>query len=223
MPYRYMPCVTKETYHVFNRSVAGQAIFTTTKDYQRMHDLFDFYRFGSLKDSFSHFNRLPIEAKQDYITQLRESYVPQVSISAFAIMPTHIHLAIRQENEQGISTFMSRVQNGYAKYFNIRVKRFGAVFQAMFKAVRFESDEQYIHTIRYIHLNPLTAGIITTSHDLENYPSTSLPDYLGHRREGMVDTIFIRGQFKTTEAFRKFTSDQAAYQRSLAFVSRMDS
>lgn len=222
MPYRHNPCVTHEVYHVFNRSVAGQTIFSTAKDYQRMYDLCDFYRFASLTNSFSHYNRLHGEAKQTYISQVRESHAPLVTISAFAIMPTHIHLAVRQEQEEGIRMFMSRIQNGYAKYFNIRTKRFGSLFQAMFKAVRFESEDQYIHTIRYIHLNPLTAGIVSTLSDLQRYPWTSLADYMEYRKEGILDTSFVRDHFKTTASFRKFTADQAAYQRSLAFVSCMD-
>lgn len=222
MPYRTVPCVTSETYHVFNRSIAGQTIFLKSKDYQRMYDLLNFYRFSSLNDSFSHYNRLPTDVKEIYLSKVKASNAPLVSISAFSLMPTHFHLAIRQEQSGGISTFMSRVQNGYAKYFNIKRKRFGALFQAMYKAVRFESEEQCLHTIRYIHINQMTAGIITRSTELEHYLWTSFTDYMGNRKDSVIDTSFIWGQFKTIESFSKFTLDQVDYQRTLAFVSRMD-
>ena len=137
-------------------------------------------------------------------------------------MPTHFHLALRQEQAGGISTFMARVQNGYAKYFNIKRKRFGAMFQAMYKAVRLESEEQYLHTIRYIHINHMTAGIITKSTELEHYLWTSFVDYMGNRKDSMIDTSFIWGQFRSVESFSKFTFDQVDYQRTLAFVSKMD-
>ena len=81
MPYRDIPCVTSETYHVFNRSVAGQTIYITVNDYQRMYDLFNFYRFGELKNSFSYYNRLSIEDKEVYLANVVASNRPLVSIS----------------------------------------------------------------------------------------------------------------------------------------------
>ncbi len=222
MPYRTVPCGTSETYHVFNRSVAGQTIFEHAKDYQRMYDLLNFYRFSGVKDSFSHFNRLSTEAKVLYLSNVKAMHSTLVSISAFALMPTHFHMVVRQEQDSGISMFLARVQNGYAKYFNIKRKRFGAMFQSMYKAVRIESEEQYMHTIRYIHLNPMTVGMLVQAQELEQYPWISYMDYVGNRADSMVDTSFIWEQFHSIESFRAFTLDQIDYQRTLAFVLRMD-
>ena len=222
MPYRYTPCVTSETYHVFNRSIAGQIIFKTTHDYQRMYNLLEYYRFQSLTNSFSHYNRLPTKAKEMYMSQIKTTKPLHGTLLAFAIMPTHIHLVMRQEQEGGISTFMSCIQNGYAKYFNICHKRSGAMFQSMYKKVLLESEEQYLHTIRYVHLNPMTSNIVSSEKELSEYPWTSLPDYLNNNSTSFINTSWISHTFKSLDSFRRFTFDQAEYQRSLKLMKQFD-
>jgi len=221
MPYRFLPFVSGEIYHVFNRSVARQPIFITNRHYQRVLDTIQYYRFVKPKLRFSHFYRLPLKLKEECMRTLEATQKTLVDILAFCLMPNHMHFLLRQLDPNGISIFMTNVQNSYAKYFNTKSKRSGAVFQAMFKAVRIETDEQLLHVSRYIHLNPLTSYRVNDVTQLEDYPWSSYGTYVGKRQYSFVDTRDIKHHFTTAHKIKTFTSDQAAYQRTLEEIRHL--
>ena len=160
MPYRHTPFITDQIYHVYNRSIAKQPIFLNHRDYQRAINTIEFYMYLRPPIRFSHYNRLEINQKQSFLNQLKETRKPSVEILSYCAMPNHIHLLIRQVEEKGISNLMRNFQHSYSKYFNLKNDRTGGLFQAMFKAVRIETDEQLIHVSRYIHLNPVSSMLI---------------------------------------------------------------
>ncbi len=221
MPYRKEVLVTDEIYHVFNRSVNRQPIFHTQRECQRFYDLIDFYRFSDPKDRFSHYNRLPLEARVAFFSKLKSSQARLVDILAFSIMPNHYHLILRQLQEGGLSSFSRKIQNGFAKYYNIKSGRFGSVFQAMFKAVRVETEDQLIHVVRYTHLNPVTGFILRDVAELITYPWTSFSMYMNDSLDTFIETKTVLSQFSTKKLFREFTFDQADYQRTLAFNAHL--
>ena len=116
---------------------------------------------------------------------------------------------------------MRNFQNSYNKYFNTKHDRTGSLTQAMFKAVRIETDEQLLHVNRYIHLNPYTGHVVHTIKDLETYPWSSFPLYLSDEKNSFVDTSFILQMFPSIEEFKKFTYDQADYQRQLHQIKHL--
>lgn len=219
--YRKTPLLPGQIYHVFNRSIARQPIFLNRKNYQRALDVLVFYSYFNPPVRFSHYNRLPANQKSDFIDNLRKTGVRQIELLAFCLMPNHIHFLIKEIKEKGISTFMSNLQNSYAKYFNIKTERSGSLFQTMFKAVRIESDEQLIHVARYIHLNPVTAYLLKDVKQLKNYPWSSFIDYLGIRNLDILNKDIVLGYFSSTEQFIKFTNDQVDYQRKLDRIKHL--
>lgn len=184
-------------------------------------DLINYYRFEKPSIRFSEYNRLSPQAKKIAFKLLTSGHNQIVSILAFCCMPNHFHLLLKQQRDQGIARFTSQLQNGYAKYFNLKTKRFGALFQSMFKAVRIESDEQLLHVARYIHLNPMTAGMIKTPHELGKYPYDSFGSYLRDEPENLLMKSTILSMFKNVESFRTHTLDQADYQRLLFVESHL--
>ena len=217
MPRRQIPLVTGEIYHVFNRSVARQPILTTQRNCQRILDLINFYRFPNTNVRYSHFARLSTELKQQFLDDLTKQN-QQVEIVCFTLMPNHYHFLIRQKSENGISNFIRHLQNGYAKYFNLKNERSGAVFQAMFKAVRIENEEQFIHIARYIHLNPLTSYVLNNIEQLNSYPWNSYMDYLQENTHSFIDPTFLTNLFGSKTKLQEFTENQIDYQRSLAQI-----
>lgn len=227
MPFRKIPIAAGEIYHVFNRSVARQPIFLTVKDFSRAVECIKFYLHGDLPLRFSHYNRLPMEQK-DQMTKKIQNCPQIVEILSFCLMPNHVHFLLKSLTEKGIIQFMSNFQNSYAKYFNLRTDRNGTLFQAMFKAVRIETDEQLVHVNRYIHLNPITAYIVNNIMDLENYPWSSYPVYCGAKSLSYLDSSpnFITKEpvlslFKDIPTFKKFTADQVDYQRKLDEIKHL--
>ncbi|HAR95124.1 MAG TPA: hypothetical protein DCR97_04060 [Deltaproteobacteria bacterium] len=74
-------------------------------------------------------------------------------------MDTHFHLLVRA-GTSGISAIIRKVLTGYAVNFNRNHKRYGHVFQNRFKSIIFEEYHHLLELTRYIHLNPLSLGIV---------------------------------------------------------------
>ena len=130
-------------------------------------------------------------------------------------MPNHYHLLLKQSLNSGIMNFIRLIQNSYARFLNLRYKRSGSLFQSPFKAVRLETDEQFIHVARYIHLNPLTSFVIRDFNDLKSYQWNSYLDYLSFTPRKFINTSFLMNYFKNIEKFEEFTKDNLDYQRKL--------
>lgn len=92
---------------------------------------------------------------------------------AWAFMPNHLHLLLRTGTAP-IATLMRRLLTGYAVRFNRRHRRHGHLFQNRYKSILCQEDLYLKELVRYIHLNPLRAGIVGELEVLETYP------YCGH-------------------------------------------
>lgn len=220
MTHRNPPLVVDQIYHVFNRSIARQPIFLTKLDYQRALEVFTFYSFLNPPLRYSHYNRLPLSQKNDFWKKLEQG-PKQIKLLAFCLMPNHLHFLIKEMVDRGISTFMSNLQNSYAKYFNLKNDRSGSLFQTMFKAKRIETQEQLIHISRYIHLNPVTSYILEDIEELNNYPWSSFPIYTGKQGSNIIDTELVMSLFSSVDKFISFTKDQVNYQRKLNEIKHL--
>lgn len=168
---------------------------------------------------FSHFQNLKKEFKNEFLKNQKGKQA-SVQILAFCFMQNHFHLILKQISEKGISDFMRKFQHSYSKYFNLKNKRSGSLFQSMFKAVRIETDEQLIHVSRYIHLNPTTSFVIDNS-QLENYQWSSLTDYLGNKVHEFVESETILATFKTPQQYLEFVKNQLSYQQELDKIKHL--
>jgi len=218
MPRRKIIFANEEIYHVINRSIAQAPIFKGKRDYQRALEVIDFYRYKTPL-SFSHYKRLLKEERQKFLENLYKNK-PFIEILAFCLMPNHCHFLLKQIQNKGIPNFMRNFQDSYARYFNAKYKRTGALFQSMFMAVRIETEEQLVHVSRYIHLNPVTAYLIEIK-KLENYPWCSFSDYLNPGTYQFVNSNLILSLFKTRRSYKKFVFDQAEYQRELQKIKHL--
>ncbi len=214
-----MPFVSGEIYHVYNRSIARLPIFNRKNDYIRILDLLMYYRYLELPLRFSHFNRLSEERKRQYEEIYFTNKKKSIDILAYAIMPNHLHFLLKPYTFSAISNFMRNIQNGYAKYYNIKNDRTGSLFQFMFKAKRIETEEQLIHVSRYIHLNPVTAFIINID-QLGDYMWNSFKDYL-EESSSLVTTQQILNLFSSKEQYKNFVYDQVDYQRELDKIKHL--
>ncbi len=157
MPTRKIPFVNGEYYHVLNRGVAHIPIFNNKRGYEQFTKTMLYYQIENPKPRLSYFSpKSPLLNVDKKI----------VEIVCYCLMPNHFHFLLRQVREGGISEFISKLSNSYTKYFNIKNKRIGPLFQGEFKAIHIETNEQLIHLSRYLHLNPLVAYLIK---DLEEY------------------------------------------------------
>lgn len=207
MPYRTIPFVDAEFYHLYNRGLEKKPIFTTARDYSHFLKTLFYYQVQNPKPKFStyrHSKIFPIDLSKKI-----------VKILCYCLMPNHFHLLVQQLQKGGISEFMRRSTHSYTKYRNTRYGRQGPVFQGIFKAVRVESDEQLIHLSRYIHLNPLVSLLIN---DLRLYPWSSYQAYLDSKDDQQISKEEVFAFFSSAEKYQQFVLDQANYGRTLELL-----
>lgn len=219
MPYRIVPFISNEVYHVFNRSIARLPIFIERNDYGRVLDLINYYRFNRPPLRFSHYKRLSVEQKAEFEKSFMVNENSMLEILAYCIMPNHFHFLLQPKKDNAVSDFMRNLQNSYSKYFNTKRERTGSLFQFMFKAVRMETNRQLLHVSRYIHLNPVTSYLREIK-DLEAYEWSSFKDYV-FNISSFVNKEMVLGNFKSKQEYKKFVIDQAEYQRELGKIKHL--
>ncbi len=222
MPGRKIPLVTNYFYHVYNRGVEGRPTYTSLREYQRFLDLISYYRFQNTPISFSNYKNYPKEKRAEVMNDLKRKHVTQVEILSYCLMPNHFHLLLNQTKSDGISNFMSKVQNGYTKYFNQRNDRYGSLFQGRFKSIIIESEAQLLHVFRYIVLNPYSSAIVKEIKKLIKYPWIPLKNYFQNSaKEEMLSKEHILNCFTGSKDLKDFIYDYADCQRKIEIIKHL--
>lgn len=217
MPIRKQILASNEIYHILNRGVNSMPIFDAKRDYQRFMNLISYYRYENSSLSFSYFDKLESEQKDLFIENMEKTGKVLIDIYSYCLMPNHFHFLVRQLIDGGIQKAFSRIQNAYAKFYNIKNRRGGPLFQSRFSAIRIETDEIFLHVSRYIHLNPCTSFMVKVD-DLAKYEWSSYPDYIEPNSSGFVNKSEILKMVGSPEDYKKFVLDQAEYQRKLNII-----
>lgn len=204
MSYSQTVFANQQIYYIFNRGVDKRTIYLDKRDYRRFIESINYYRIKNPPARFS-FKKRQTSAKK--IT----ANIPLVEILSFCLMPKRFHILARQIEDKGITNFISRLCNSYARYFNTRYKRAGPLFQGSFKAIRVEDDEQLLHLSRHIHLNPLTGYLVK---NLRAYQFSSYPEYL-NLAAGFCQKEAVLDYFESSKHYETFVLNQADYAKSL--------
>lgn len=141
-----------ELYHALNRGVDGRDIFLDSQDYARfVHNLYAFNDRGSSEN----LHRFLKPQMNDIASRSSRTRERLVDIHGWCLMRNHFHLLISERGDGGIPLFFKKVNIGYAKYFNERYRRQGALFQGRTKKIPVEHEPHFLYILHYIHLNPL--------------------------------------------------------------------
>lgn len=208
-----------EIYHIYNLGVERRPVFTNKRDYDRALLTMNFYRFKKVSPSLGKVLNLDSKRRNFFWSQLFNKGEKAVDILGYCLMPNHFHFLLRQLLDDGIVNFISNFSNSYTRYFNEKNKRIGPLSQGAFKAVRIEDNEQFIHVLRYIHINPVVSSVIKEE-DLENYPYCSLSEYLG-KREGFCNKELAEGHFSSIDQLKNFTFNQIDYGKRLERIKHL--
>ncbi len=106
--------------------------------------------------------------------------------------------------------FMKHILDSYSRYFNTKNNRKGPLWQGRFKHVLIETEEQFMHTTRYIHLNPTTDFLVERP---EYWQFSSYKEYIGLDNKGICN--FKKYYPLVPEEYRKFVEAQIQYQQEL--------
>lgn len=110
----------------------------------------------------------------------------KAQIHAYCLMANHVHIMAQTGSAPDAETLaqvMKRIGIRYAQYYNYKYRRVGALFQDRFKSEEIETNEYFLTVLRYIHRNPVKAGIVKLPFE---YSWSSYDDYI--RRDGFVYT-----------------------------------
>ncbi|HFQ81857.1 MAG TPA: transposase [Desulfobacterales bacterium] len=108
--------------------------------------------------------------RQDFLNRLGK-LIPETQTDCFAwaLLPNHAHLLLRT-GLIPVAVLMSRLLTGYAMWFNKKYQRHGQLFQNRYKSILCQEEPYIKELVRYIHLNPLRAGLVEDMTTLDKYP-----------------------------------------------------
>lgn len=110
-----------------------------------------------------------LEDRKDFLHRLENLCESKsLSIYAWALMSNHFHLLVRTGNVP-LANSMRKLLTGYVVNYNRRHKRYGHLFQNRYKSILCEDDPYLLELTRYIHLNPLRAGLVKGIKALKRY------------------------------------------------------
>ena len=135
-------------------------------------------------------------------------------VYAWALVPNHIHLLVRT-GTRSLSSNMRSLMAGYAGYFNRRHKRHGHLIQNRFKSVLCEEETYLLELVRYLHLNPLRAGIVKDIRALDRYRITGHSGLIGKIERPWQETkgvleLFSNTKKRAREKYRCFVMEGVA-------------
>ncbi len=150
------------------------------------------------------------------LAEMMANEKPGATLAAYCLMPTHFHLLVRQDKDDGVSDLLRNIQNSYAKYFNAKYKRKEVLWCGPFKNVPIETDEQLLHITRYIHLNPTSAGLVKKPAQWmhSSYREYVTPEATQYRMTSQLSDTFAL----TIAQYKEFAIGEQDYQRELAII-----
>jgi len=113
---------------------------------------------------------------------------------AWVLMNNHAHFLLRT-GLTPIATVMRRLLTGYAQQFNRRHRRHGHLFQNRYKSFLCEEELYLLELVRYIHLNPIRAGVVKQLKGLNSYPRSGHAAIMGQMKYEWQDTNYILARF----------------------------
>ena len=166
-------------YHIIFRGINRQDIFEEAKDYKKLLDI---------------------------IKKVKEEM--QFELYAYCLMSNHVHLFLKEKESGDIKKIMHKVLTTYVGWFNFKYERSGSLIGNRYKSEPIEDDAYFLTLIKYIHMNPVKAGITQTPN---NYIWSSYNDYFNDNST-LTDTEYVmsllsEGYGNSTIAFNALHSN----------------
>ncbi|CAN5150337.1 hypothetical protein BH11PAT3_BH11PAT3_2170 [soil metagenome] len=184
-----------EHYHIFNRGVDKKNIFVDQNDFNRFLIGLKLFNTREIVGNLS--RQHEIENKNKL-----------VDFTAYSISSNHFHFILKPICEKGIEMFMHKLSMGYAKYFNAKHKRSGALFQGKFKAILVDTNEYLLHLSAYINLNNHAHA---RGHSVSTFEKSSFNEYSGKKSStDLCKTNIILEQFDSPAKYKEFAEEALA-------------
>jgi putative transposase len=170
-------------HHVMNRARKGEVIFREKDDHYFFVDL---------------------------LKEIGEVW--KAKIAAYCMMTNHYHILIHTPGAN-LSRCMRHINGVYTQYYNRKYNSDGQLFRGRYKSILVDSDSYLLELVRYIHRNPLEAGIVE---DLNSYDWSSHKCYLSNAKKwewlykGFVLEIFSENSTESKKKYKEFVLKQTS-------------
>lgn len=150
--------------------------------------------------------------RRDWVDRLGSlAQETETRILAWSLLDNHAHILLKS-GPRGLSQFMRRFLTGYAVAYNLRHRRHGHLFQNRFKSIVCDEDAYFQELVRYIHLNPLRAGLVKDVKGLERYPWCGHGAVIGKvsypwQDRGYVLSWFGQRRKQALVAYRRYVAE----------------
>ena len=165
-------------YHIMLRGIDKRDLFLTENDYKK----------------FLH-----------YVESAKEK--SEISLLAYCLMTNHVHMLLKEGNEE-VGDSIRRIAVGYAQYHNRTHGRTGHLFQNRYQSEPVNNDSYLLVVSRYIHQNPLKAGL---AKNIKDYKWSSYNHYLSDK-ETITDKDFLKKYFANIRGFIEFNNQSNSDQ-----------
>ncbi len=118
----------------------------------------------------------------------------QIIVIAYCLMPNHYHFLLRQDGDISLAKAIGSLFNAYVLAVNRQQERSGTLFEGRFEAVHVDKESYLLHLCRYIHANPVKAGLVA---DPGEWPYSNYLEWVGERPGTLVDREFVETYFPT--------------------------
>ncbi|MGF1516255.1 MAG: transposase [Nodosilinea sp.] len=167
-------------YHLYNRGNNRQNIFFERENYLYFLQQFRHYLLGET-----------------------------LQVLAYCLMPNHYHFLVCLRSHD-LSKPMHAFSLSYTKAINRRYERCGSLFQGRFRAIHVDSERYLLHLSRYIHLNPVAAGLVQRP---EEWEFSSYLEYADLRQGTLPNLEQIRDEVGTAKDYQVFVTEGSSSQR----------
>ena len=175
MPNQPVIFLPNNYYHVYNRGANKENIFFSADNYS-------------------------------YCQKLIEKNVEKMDVTlvAYCLMPNHYHFLIRQDGQIPVSKFVQNLFDSYVQAVNKQQHRQGTLFGGKFKRKHVDKEEYLIYLCRYIHRNPVEAGLVSKP---EEWDYSNYSEWIDLRDGDLVDEQFIKEYFDIPQLYSEFVGE----------------
>ncbi|HED08148.1 MAG TPA: transposase [Ignavibacteria bacterium] len=185
MPYRKQPIVRGNYYHIYNRGNNRENIFFEDRNYEF------------------------------FIRRIKENFPGYAELVTYCLMPNHFHLIAYIISDKDFYKALRKTFISYTKAINQFLGRTGHLFEGRYKYKLVPENNYLLHLSRYIHLNPVRAGLVDKP---GKWRYSSYLTYIGKQKDDFIKNGIILEQVKDYEDFViKFQEEQNYFVKPLMF------
>jgi putative transposase len=137
-------------------------------------------------------NRRPIFASEEnynFLLRRMKQFLPlyPIRVIAYSLMPNHYHFLVGVDKDGSLSPFFQRLFNSYSQAFNRQQNRTGTLFEGRAKSILIDESGYIYALVRYIHLNPVVAGLVSNP---EDWHFSNYLEWIDGRNDELFDSQF---------------------------------